>query len=85
MAAFLSMLALGGVISYAIIAWRDHRFWVRVLARSGVGFLALGVLVELLATGANLLAVEPGFCFVAGTAFAFGFALPGIIIYAMPK
>jgi|GEM_PF-2384988 len=85
MAAFLAMVALGGLISYAIMAWQDRHFWVRMLARAGVVVLLVFLILEAVATGANLLPLEPGFLFVTGTAFAFGIALPGIIIYAMPK
>ncbi|MCP1728641.1 Na+-transporting NADH:ubiquinone oxidoreductase subunit NqrB [Natronospira proteinivora] len=85
MAAFLAVVALGALISYAIMTWRDDNAWVRRLARVGVSVLVLGILLEVVVNLTTVFPLQPGWSFMLGTALAFGFAFPGMLIHAMPK
>ncbi len=85
MTAFLVVVAIGALISFAVMAWREQDARVRRLAQIAVAVVCGGILFELAATGVNLVNVEPGFSFVIASGLAFGIALPGMIIFAMPK
>ncbi|MEA5446018.1 hypothetical protein VCB98_09325 [Gammaproteobacteria bacterium AB-CW1] len=85
MTAFLVVVAIGALISFSVMVWRDADARVRRLAQIAVIVAGAGLLVEMVATGFNLINITPGFSFVIAAGLAFGLALPGMILYAMPK
>ncbi|MDQ2069582.1 hypothetical protein [Natronospira bacteriovora] len=85
MTAFLAVIALGAIIAFAIAGWRSEQLWVRRLGRAGVVLLVLGTGVEVLVNTVNWPPLTPGFSFVIGAGLGFGVALPGMILYAMPR
>lgn len=85
MTAFLAVIALGAIIAFAVVGWRSEFAWVRRLGRTAAVLVVLGVILEVLVNTLNWPPLPPGYAFVLATGFGFGVALPGMIIYAMPR
>lgn len=85
MTAFLAVIALGAILAFAVVGWQSEFVWVRRLGRAAVVIVCLGVILEILVNTLNWPPLTPGYSFVMAAGLGFGVALPGMLIYAMPR